>query len=165
MALAQPIAAGSYKITYRVVSADSHPISGSTAFTIAGDPPVTVALFYPTAVADRAQRLRDSVVPHQRDAVERAVALDPDNRTLLDLSMNNAMTGRQALALAQVSRSVRLSRNVPNVRWHVGAVLEMGVVAVVGTMGSSASGTVSRSRNSRSLFAASSAPGPAYRAE
>ncbi|KGN40815.1 copper resistance CopC family protein [Knoellia aerolata] len=36
--VAQPIAAGSYKITYRVVSADSHPISGSTAFTIAGDP-------------------------------------------------------------------------------------------------------------------------------
>lgn len=36
--VAQPIAAGSYKITYRVVSADSHAISGSTAFTVAGDP-------------------------------------------------------------------------------------------------------------------------------
>lgn len=36
--VSQPVAAGSYKITYRVVSADSHPISGSTAFTVAGDP-------------------------------------------------------------------------------------------------------------------------------
>ncbi|MFW5471016.1 copper resistance CopC family protein [Knoellia sp. CPCC 206435] len=36
--VAQPIAAGSYKITYRVVSADSHPISGSSTFTVAGDP-------------------------------------------------------------------------------------------------------------------------------
>jgi methionine-rich copper-binding protein CopC len=34
----QPIAAGAYKITYRVVSADSHPITGSTTFTVAGDP-------------------------------------------------------------------------------------------------------------------------------
>lgn len=34
----EPVAAGSYKITYRVVSADSHPITGSTAFTVAGDP-------------------------------------------------------------------------------------------------------------------------------
>ncbi len=34
----QPIAAGGYKITYRVVSADSHPITGSTTFTVAGDP-------------------------------------------------------------------------------------------------------------------------------
>lgn len=33
-----PIAAGSYNIVYRVVSADSHPISGSTTFTIEGDP-------------------------------------------------------------------------------------------------------------------------------
>jgi hypothetical protein len=36
--VAEPIAAGSYKITYRVVSADSHPISGSSTFTVAGDP-------------------------------------------------------------------------------------------------------------------------------
>lgn len=36
--VAQPIAAGGYKITYRVVSADSHPITGSTTFTVAGDP-------------------------------------------------------------------------------------------------------------------------------
>lgn len=33
-----PISAGTYKITYRVVSADSHPISGSTTFDIQGDP-------------------------------------------------------------------------------------------------------------------------------
>ncbi|GGB70927.1 copper resistance protein CopC [Knoellia flava TL1] len=33
----EPLAAGSYKVTYRVVSADSHPISGSTAFSITGD--------------------------------------------------------------------------------------------------------------------------------
>jgi len=35
--LTEPLAAGSYKVTYRVVSADSHPISGSTAFSITGD--------------------------------------------------------------------------------------------------------------------------------
>ena len=35
--VAEPLAAGSYKVTYRVVSADSHPISGSTAFSITGD--------------------------------------------------------------------------------------------------------------------------------
>ncbi|MFC7489337.1 MULTISPECIES: copper resistance CopC family protein [unclassified Knoellia] len=33
-----PIAAGTYNVVYRVVSADSHPISGSTRFTVAGDP-------------------------------------------------------------------------------------------------------------------------------
>jgi methionine-rich copper-binding protein CopC len=33
-----PVAAGSYKVTYRVVSADSHPISGSTSFSVQGDP-------------------------------------------------------------------------------------------------------------------------------
>ena len=33
----EPLAAGSYKVTYRVVSADSHPISGSTGFSITGD--------------------------------------------------------------------------------------------------------------------------------
>ena len=32
-----PIAAGTYKVTYRVVSADSHPIAGSSTFTIKGD--------------------------------------------------------------------------------------------------------------------------------
>jgi TolB-like protein len=55
---------------------------------------------------------------------EQAVALDPDHFTLLDLSYNNAWTGRSAIALAQVTRAVRLSRNVPNVRWHAAAVLE-----------------------------------------
>ncbi|MDT0214659.1 copper resistance protein CopC [Rothia sp. ARF10] len=35
--VSEPLAAGSYKVTYRVVSADSHPISGSTAFSITGD--------------------------------------------------------------------------------------------------------------------------------
>ena len=33
----EPVPAGSYKVTYRVVSADSHPISGATAFTVEGD--------------------------------------------------------------------------------------------------------------------------------
>jgi TolB-like protein/tetratricopeptide (TPR) repeat protein len=56
---------------------------------------------------------------------ERAIALDPDDRTLLDLSFNNAWTGRSAIALAQVTRAVRLSRNVPNVRWHAAAVLDL----------------------------------------
>lgn len=36
--VSDPISAGTYKITYRVVSADSHPISGSTTFDIQGDP-------------------------------------------------------------------------------------------------------------------------------
>ena len=36
--ITDPIAAGTYNIVYRVVSADSHPISGSTSFTIEGDP-------------------------------------------------------------------------------------------------------------------------------
>jgi len=35
--VAEPMSAGTYKVTYRVVSADSHPISGSTTFTVAGD--------------------------------------------------------------------------------------------------------------------------------
>jgi TolB-like protein/tetratricopeptide (TPR) repeat protein len=56
---------------------------------------------------------------------EQAVALDPDHFTLLDLSYNNAWTGRSAIALAQVTRAVRLSRNVPNVRWHAAAVLDL----------------------------------------
>jgi TolB-like protein len=56
---------------------------------------------------------------------EQAVALDPDHFTLLDLSYNNARTGRSAVALAQVTRAVRLSRNVPNIRWHAAAVLMM----------------------------------------
>jgi len=56
---------------------------------------------------------------------EQAVALDPDHHTLLDLSYNNAQTGRSAAALAQVTRSVRLSRNVPNYRWHAASVLMM----------------------------------------
>lgn len=33
----EPISAGTYKVTYRVVSADSHPISGSATFTVEGD--------------------------------------------------------------------------------------------------------------------------------
>lgn len=33
-----PISAGTYKVTYRVVSADSHPIAGSTTFSVEGDP-------------------------------------------------------------------------------------------------------------------------------
>ncbi|WP_404381649.1 copper resistance protein CopC [Knoellia locipacati] len=33
-----PIPAGSYKVAYRVVSADAHPISGSTSFTVEGNP-------------------------------------------------------------------------------------------------------------------------------
>jgi TolB-like protein len=56
---------------------------------------------------------------------ERAIALDPDHFTLLDQSLNSVWTGRSATALAQVTRAVRLSRNVPNVRWHAGVVLEM----------------------------------------
>jgi TolB-like protein/Tfp pilus assembly protein PilF len=56
---------------------------------------------------------------------ERAIALDPDDRTLLDLSYNNAVTGRSAVALRQVTRAVRLSRNVPNARAHAAAVLMM----------------------------------------
>ncbi|MFC7487931.1 copper resistance CopC family protein [Knoellia sp. CPCC 206453] len=36
--ISDPIAAGNYSVLYRVVSADSHPISGSTKFTIAGNP-------------------------------------------------------------------------------------------------------------------------------
>jgi len=56
---------------------------------------------------------------------ERAVALDPDHFTLLDLSARNAWTGRQATGLAQMMRAVRLSRNVPNVRFHAGIVLRM----------------------------------------
>jgi eukaryotic-like serine/threonine-protein kinase len=56
---------------------------------------------------------------------ERAIALDPDHFTLLDLSFNNAWTGRSAIALAQVTRAVRLSRNVPNVRFHAAIVLMM----------------------------------------
>ena len=55
---------------------------------------------------------------------EQAIALDPDHSTLLDLSANNAWTGRAAIGLAQVTRAVRLSRNVPNVRFHAGMVLE-----------------------------------------
>ena len=35
--VAEPMSAGTYKVTYRVVSADSHPISGSTTFTVEGD--------------------------------------------------------------------------------------------------------------------------------
>lgn len=54
---------------------------------------------------------------------QRAIALDPDHSTLLDLSYNNAQTGRSAAALQQVTRAVRLSRNVPNVRWHAANVL------------------------------------------
>jgi eukaryotic-like serine/threonine-protein kinase len=56
---------------------------------------------------------------------EQAVALDPDHFTLTDLSYNNAVTGRSAVALAQVTRAVRLSRNVPNTRAHAAAVLMM----------------------------------------
>jgi eukaryotic-like serine/threonine-protein kinase len=56
---------------------------------------------------------------------ERAIALDPDHLTLLDLSLNNAWTGRSAIGLAQVTRAVRLSRNVPNVRWHAAVVLDL----------------------------------------
>jgi TolB-like protein/tetratricopeptide (TPR) repeat protein len=56
---------------------------------------------------------------------EQAVALDPDHFTLMDLSYNNAVTGRSAVALAQVTRAVRLSRNVPNTRAHAAAVLMM----------------------------------------
>jgi TolB-like protein/Flp pilus assembly protein TadD len=56
---------------------------------------------------------------------EQAVALDPDHSTLLDLSYNNAVTGRSAVALKQVTRAVRLSRNVPNARAHAAAVLMM----------------------------------------
>ncbi|MEO7267818.1 MAG: copper resistance CopC family protein [Knoellia sp.] len=38
LSVSDPIAAGTYSVLYRVVSADSHPISGSTKFTIAGNP-------------------------------------------------------------------------------------------------------------------------------
>ncbi|WP_353953212.1 copper resistance CopC family protein [Knoellia sp. S7-12] len=38
LAVGEPIAAGTYSVVYRVVSADSHPISGSTSFTIKGNP-------------------------------------------------------------------------------------------------------------------------------
>ncbi len=38
LAVSEPIAAGTYSVLYRVVSADSHPISGSTKFTVAGNP-------------------------------------------------------------------------------------------------------------------------------
>ena len=54
---------------------------------------------------------------------EQAIALDPDHFTLTDLSYNNALTGRSAVALAQITRAVRLSRNVPNTRWHAANVL------------------------------------------
>lgn len=43
LAVGAPIAAGTYNIVYRVVSADSHPISGSTHFTITGDPQAPAA--------------------------------------------------------------------------------------------------------------------------
>jgi eukaryotic-like serine/threonine-protein kinase len=57
---------------------------------------------------------------------ERAIALDPDDhRALLDLSAFNAWVGRSAIGLAQATRAVRLSRNVPSVRWHAGTVLAM----------------------------------------
>lgn len=36
--VSDPIAAGTYNVVYRVVSADSHPISGSTSFTVGGNP-------------------------------------------------------------------------------------------------------------------------------
>jgi TolB-like protein/tetratricopeptide (TPR) repeat protein len=58
------------------------------------------------------------------ESFEQAVALDPDHFTLQDLSFNNAWSGRSATALAQVTRAVRLSRNVPNTRWHAGVVFE-----------------------------------------
>ncbi|HYN29250.1 MAG TPA: copper resistance protein CopC [Dermatophilaceae bacterium] len=37
-ALAADLGPGDYRVTYKVVSADSHPISGTTDFTVAGDP-------------------------------------------------------------------------------------------------------------------------------
>ncbi|KGN34791.1 copper resistance protein CopC [Knoellia sinensis KCTC 19936] len=46
------IAAGTYNVIYRVVSADSHPISGSARFTIEGDPqapPATATAEAPSA--------------------------------------------------------------------------------------------------------------------
>ena len=35
--VSEPLSAGPYKVTFRVVSADSHPISGATTFTVEGD--------------------------------------------------------------------------------------------------------------------------------
>ena len=59
--VAQPIAAGSYKITYRVVSADSHPISGATTFTVA-----STGRSQPSRLAHRPSvlRRRHRVHPH-----------------------------------------------------------------------------------------------------
>jgi methionine-rich copper-binding protein CopC len=47
--VSDPIAAGTYNVLYRVVSADSHPISGSTKFTIAGNPQAPPATTSPSS--------------------------------------------------------------------------------------------------------------------
>ncbi|WP_052111594.1 copper resistance CopC family protein [Knoellia subterranea] len=47
--VAQPIAAGTYNIVYRVVSADSHPISGKTTFTVEGNPQAPATSTSPSA--------------------------------------------------------------------------------------------------------------------
>ena len=85
-----PIAAGSYKITYRVVSSDSHPISGSTAFTVAGDP---LASPSPSAASPRdspsapapaaraSSPTRPTATPDAPDAPEPSDVTDTDAAT------------------------------------------------------------------------------------
>lgn len=80
----EPIAAGTYKVVYRVVSADSHPISGSSTFTIEGNPQSPPASPSPTESASAASpsasaAATPSATPAAPDADASDEATDSDN--------------------------------------------------------------------------------------
>ena len=55
---------GTYKLSYRVVSVDGHPVSGSTTFTITTGPvPSTPASPKPSETASSTDQARDWLVP------------------------------------------------------------------------------------------------------
>ena len=61
--VAEPMSAGTYKVTYRVVSADSHPISGSTTFTVAGDAQASPTADSPSPSATAAEPSASASTP------------------------------------------------------------------------------------------------------
>lgn len=61
--VSDPIAAGTYNVVYRVVSADSHPISGSTSFTVAGNPQAPPASATPSPSSTDAAAGSNSTSP------------------------------------------------------------------------------------------------------
>jgi methionine-rich copper-binding protein CopC len=92
---------GSYRIAFRVVSADSHPISGETTFTVAGTPTASAS---GSASTGSASTGTSAPVPSAATTASAAVTSNGSQSRDLTLLVVGGVLGLGGLGMALVAR-------------------------------------------------------------